>query len=81
MSQDWLSTVSLKDLEDCKENDMLLEVLPHPSEGNNDTLVSHRPFAADGSDLLASVGRESPSILLLCLAIIFNLHYHEYKSS
>lgn len=60
---------------------MLLEVLPLLSEGNGETLVNHRPFTADGSDLLASVGEERPSIQLLCLAIFFNLHYHEYISS
>ena len=58
MSQDWLSTVSLKDLEDSKGHDTLLEVLPLLSDGKDDASVSHRPFAADGSDLLAPVGRE-----------------------
>lgn len=36
MSQDWVITASLEDLEDSKEHGMLLEVLPHLSEGNDD---------------------------------------------
>lgn len=56
MSQDWLCTVSLKDLQDSKGHDMLLEVLPLFSDGNVGTSVSHRPIAGDRNDLLAPVG-------------------------
>lgn len=69
MSQDWPSTASLEDLKGSKKHAMLIEVLPHLSEGN--TLVSHRPFA-DGSDLLASVGREGP--FLYSVWLLFSIY-------
>lgn len=46
MSQGCLRAAFLEGLEDSKEHAVLLEVLPHLSEGNDDTLVSHWPFTA-----------------------------------